>query len=84
MKNKREKTKKIALSREAERLFLICLPMILVDLIALFISFLSEYELYPQYAVSVYPAMFEYILMSLTILSCGGLLYDYVVKSYGK
>ena len=82
MKRKRENSNKIKLSRQAERLFLICFPIILVVLIALFISFLDEYKIYPQYAAAVYPPLFEYIMMSLTILTGGGLLYDYVVKSY--
>ena len=83
MKNEKKKKnkKKITLSKQAEKLFLICLPIILIDLIALFISFLDEYALYPQYATAVYPAMFEYIMMSLTILTGGGLLFDYIVKS---
>ena len=81
MKTNKEKTKKLRLSIQSERLFLICLPIILVVLIALFISFLEEYERYPQYAAAVYPSMFEYIMMSLTILTGGGLLFDYIVKN---
>lgn len=82
MKRMKEKTKQITLSNQAERLFLACLPIIFIALHVLFMSFLTEYEQYPQYAVVVYQPMFEYIMMSLAILAGGGLLFDYVVKSY--
>ena len=81
MKTNKEKKKKISLSVQAEKLFLACLPIILVVLIALFIGFLDEYERYPQYAAAVYPPMFEYIMMSLAILLGGAMFVDYIVKN---
>jgi len=82
MKGKIIKNKeRLRLSRQAELLFLIILPIILAELLVLVSDFLTDYRASPSYAFIIYPPMFEYIMMSLAILTGGGLLFDYIVKS---
>jgi len=82
MKGKIIKNKeKLRLSRQAELVFLVGLPIILIELLFLLSDFLADYSISPSYAAVIYPPMFEYIMMSLAILTGGGLLFDYIVKS---
>ena len=71
------------LSRQAELLLLVGLPVILIELLTVLCGFLKDYEISKLYAVTVYADHFTYILMSLTLLIGGALLIDYVIKSYG-
>ena len=75
-------TKRLRLSRWAELVFLVWLPIILIELLWLLAKLWQDYLISPAYAVAVYAPMFEYIMMSLAILVGGTLLFDYIVKSY--
>ena len=68
------------LSVAAIRVFLIGLPIILIDLVALLISLLRDIARNPTYALYRYPLMLEHILMSLTLIVIGAFLFDYVSR----
>lgn len=69
------------LSKPSATVLLIGLPLIAVVLLRLLAGFLNEIEFAPSYAATVYPPMFEYIMMSLALLIGGALLLDYIVKN---
>ena len=77
---KKERKKNLRLTRPARRILLVGLPVILAELLYLMLGFLRELQISPSCAVATYPAMFEYIMMSLAILTAGALLTDYIVK----
>ena len=57
------------------------LPIILAQALILLVRLLAEIENSPSYVLSVYPPMFEYIMMSLAILLGGAMFVDYIVKN---
>lgn len=75
-----KKRKNLMLARPAARILLIGLPVILAELLYLSFGFVRELQTSPSYALVTYPAMFEYIMMSLTILTAGALLADCIAK----
>ena len=62
--------------RAAQRLLLICLPLILTSAIALLISYLDARKIDAVGANYYYPQLLEYILASITITAGGVLLTE--------
>ena len=70
------------LSRQAELLLLVGLPVIIIEFMTVLCGFLREYEISKMSAVMLYGEIFTYLFMSLTLLIGGALFIDYVIKSY--
>lgn len=77
---KKKTRKKFNLTRPAMTILLVGLPVILAELIWLVFGFCRELQLSPSCAIITYPAMFEYIMLSLTILTAGAVLADCIAK----
>ena len=70
------------ISKQSEILLFVGFSVIIAEFIAVICAFLRDYKISKIYAVTVYPEVFSYIMMSLTLLIGGALLIDYVIKSY--
>lgn len=68
------------MSPRAMKVLNICLPMILISLIALVLKLDDAVKNNPSTVMSEYPRMFEYILASLMLAIGGALLVDVVEK----
>ncbi len=69
------------LSRPSVLILLGGLPVIIIEFLVLLGRLLPDIESTPTYVLAVYPPMFEYIMMSLTILLGGAMFIDYIVKN---
>lgn len=85
--NKQQETQKkhiFTLSREAERVLHIGLPIIVLELVFFLISLLRDRQNNALYVLYRYPIMLEYIMMSLTLVVIGAFLFDYLAKKQQK
>ena len=82
-KTKKHSFKKciLELSRPSVFLLLGGLPVIIVEALVLLARLLPDIGSSPGYVLSVYPPMFEYIMISLAILLGGAMFIDYIVKN---
>lgn len=76
----KQKIRQMALSREAAWVLHIGLPVILCELIFFLVSLLRDRVGNAAYVMYRYPAMLEYIMMSLTLLVIGAFLFDYLAR----
>lgn len=70
----------LLLSNAASMVLHIGLPIVMIEMIVFVICFLKERGRNAAYALYRYPAMLEYILMSLTLIIIGAFLFDYISK----
>ncbi|MBR2478966.1 MAG: hypothetical protein IKB47_00995 [Clostridia bacterium] len=71
----------LELSKPSVLLLLGGLPVIIVEALVLLARLLPDIQSSPGYVLSVYPPMFEYIMISLAILLGGAMFIDYIVKN---
>ena len=67
-------------SKPALKVLHIGLPVVLMELVALLISFLRDCADNPTYALHRYPILFEHLMMSLTLIIIGAFLFDILSK----
>ena len=69
------------MSKEAVRVLIFGLPFISTSLIALTLKMQSELPSMPVTVIRTYPAMYEHILASLTLLILGAMIFDIMAKN---
>ena len=77
---KKGRCRRALLSRHTVNMLIICLSLIMFSLLMLLSDFLNDIRQFPSYAVSVYPEMFEYIMLSLAISVSGAFVMEYSLR----
>ena len=69
------------ISSEAANVLKVGFPFIITALVALTIKMQDDVTEHPVTVLHTYPAMYEYIFASLTLLVLGAVLFDVIAKN---
>lgn len=74
------KKHRILPSAPTVKLLTLCLSIISVPLLILLSKLSNDIFLFPSYALAIYPEMFEYIMLSLTLTVSGAFVMEYSLR----